>query len=56
MVIYMNKKTDFDALAAGLLQREEAPLPRLTPLPRVFYQRTSIQVAQELLGKYLALE
>ena len=52
----MKQKTDFDALAAGLLQREKTPLPQLTSLSRAFYQRTAIQVAQELLGKYLALD
>lgn len=52
----MKNKTDFAALAAELLQREASPLPPLTPLTLDFYQRTSIEIAKELLGKYLVLD
>lgn len=52
----MKNKIDFSALAADLLQREAVHLPTLTSLSRDFYQRTSIEVARELLGKYMVLD
>ena len=43
-------------LARDILAREVRPLPALTQLPPDFYQRTAIEVARDLLGKYCLIQ
>lgn len=43
-------------LARDILAREGRPLPALTQLPPDFYQRTAIEVARDLLGKYCLIQ